>query len=271
MQLELVGCTGAGKSTLAKRIAATAQTQGVDLVLGDDFALSGMGARRLRPRWLRAIAVHVVAFWGCITKGWRHVQFIRFSYHVLRLSKIPRRQQWNQLRKVFKQLGRYEVIGCGRQRQTSVLVDEGTLHTAHNLFVHVGCHVNQDDVRKFAERVPLPDVVIYVREREDTLVERTLDRGHPRISDATSKSVAKFIRTAVQTFEQLYKHERIASRTLVIQDGMILSGPTELSTPEMKTVFEVLRKAIEEGTLSKRILDCKSSHSLRGNARLGNA
>ena len=156
MQLELVGCTGAGKSTLAKRIESAARAQSVDLALGDEFVLLRLGLRRMRARRLRAVAVHVVAFWGCLTRGWRHGAFIRIAYRVLCDPKIPRRRRWNQLRKVFKQLGRYEVIRCRRQSRTSVIVDEGTLHTAHNLFVHVACDVNQDYFRQFAERVPLP-------------------------------------------------------------------------------------------------------------------
>ena len=259
MQLELVGCTSAGKSTLAKRIAAAARAQGVDLTPGDEFVLNHPGLRHLRLRRLRAVAIHVVAFWGCLTKGWQHLQFIRFAYRVLRHSKIPQRQQWNQLRKVLKQLGRYEIIRSQKQSQTSVLVDEGTLHTAHNLFVHVAGEVNDDHIRQFAEWVPLPDVVIYLRECEDVLVERTLDRGHPRISNPTPQSVAEFVHQAVLTFDQLSRHERIAPRTLVIQDGMIVSEPTELSQAEMRPVLEVLRSAIETQAAPTNNLDLEST------------
>ena len=259
MQLELIGCTGAGKSTLAARIVDAARAEGIKLVLADEFALNQLGLRHLRTRWLRAVAVHVVAFWGCISRGSRHVRFIEYAYRVLHYSKIPRRQQWNQLRKVLKQLGRYEVIRCRRQSQTPVLVDEGTLHAAHNLFVHVANDFNNDHVRQFAERVPLPDIVIYVREREDVLIERTLDRRHPRIADPTPQSVAKFVRQAVLVFDQLSKHERVAPRTLVIQDGVIVSEPNELGNPELKNVMKVLRGAIATGTLPTNNLDCDST------------
>ena len=218
MQLELVGCTGAGKSTLAARVADVARAEGIELVLGDEYALKQLGLGHLRTKWLRAVLVHVLALWGCVSRGWRHRRFIKFASHVLRQTPIPRRQRWNQLRKVLKQLGRYEVIRSRRQAQTSVLVDEGTLHAAHNLFVHTACDLNPEHVRQFAELVPLPDIVIYLRQREEVLVERTLKRGHPRISDQTHQAVAKFVHEAVMAFDQLSKHERIAPRMLVVQE-----------------------------------------------------
>jgi len=244
MQLELIGCTGAGKSTLAARIAEAARAEGIDLELADEFTLNQLRLNHLRTKWLRAVAVHVVALWGCITKGWRHVKFIKFANFVLDDSKIPRRQQWNQLRKVLKQLGRYEVIRSYGQSHASVLVDEGTLHAAHNLFVHVACEFNSQHLQEFAEQVPLPDVVIYVRQTESMLVERTLHRGHSRISDPTPQSVANFIHRAVLAFDQLSRHQRIAPRMLVIENGAIVSELDEYSSSEMQDVLKVLRHAI---------------------------
>ena len=266
MQIELVGCTSAGKSTLAAQIGEAAGAEGIDLLLADEFALDQLGLGHLRKRWLRAVVIHVVAFWGCVSKGWRHVRFIKFSYRELRRTNISRRQQWNQLRKVLKQLGRYEVIRGSRQNQTPVLVDEGTLHAAHNLFIHVDFEFDSDRLQQFAEQVPLPDVVIYVRQCEEVLVERALQRGHPRISDPTRQSVAKFVHQAVQAFDQLAKHERIAPRMLEVQDGTILSAPMHLSTPQMQRALELLRGAIETGTLPTNNLDRETTPAAHSGA-----
>jgi thymidylate kinase len=145
-------------------------------------------------------------------------------------------------------------------------VDEGTLHAAHNLFIHVDFEFDNDQLQQFAERVPLPDVVIYVRQSEQVLVERTLKRGHPRIADPTRQSVAKFVHQAVLAFDQLAKHERIAPRTLEVQDGMIVSEPMELPTPQLKRTLEFLRSAIETGTLPTNELDCESTPAAHSGA-----
>ncbi len=265
MQLELVGCTGAGKSTLAARITEVARAEGIDFTLGDECALAKIGLRHLKSRLLRAVCVHFVAFWSCLANGRRHVQFVRFAHRVLTSAKIPRRQQWNQLRKVLKQLGRYEVIRSLGD-PTPVLVDEGTIHTAHNLFVHLAGTFNDELVGQFALQVPLPDLVIYVRSREDTLVGRTLDRGHPRIPNPTPQSVARFVRRAVVAFDRISTHERIAPRTVVIEDGVIVSEPNANGNPRMKNVLEVLRRAVQLVPPTAPTLHFKSVRAIHGQA-----
>lgn len=255
MQIELVGCTSAGKSTLAEKLTDAAGAQGVGLLHADEFALNQIGVGHLRKRSLRAVVTHLVAFWGCTIRGWRHREFILFAYRQLRHAHVSTWQRWNQLRKVLKQLGRYESIRSARRCQKPVLVDEGTLHAAHNLFVHVGYEFDESHLREFAERVPLPDVVIYVRQHEDVLVKRTLKRGHPRISKPTDDTIAQFVHQATLAFEQLSEHERIAPRMIVVQDGVIVSEPKHLATPQTRYAVELLHEAFETGTPSTSDLE----------------
>lgn len=265
MQLELVGCTGAGKSTLAARIMEVARAEGIDLWLADDFALDQLRLRQLKSRWARVLCVHFVALIGCVANGWRHVRFVWFTYRVLHSTNIPRRQQWNQLRKALKQLGRYDVVRSLGDH-APVLVDEGTIHVAHNIFVHVANTCSEEQVEQFALQVPLPDAVVYVRSREDALVERTLKRGHPRIPNPTPQSVARFVRQAVVAFDKLSRHERIAPRTLVIQDGVIVSEPCEHDNPQIKSVLEVVRRAVRPTTPTVETLQFESAPAIHGGA-----
>jgi hypothetical protein len=185
---------------------------------------------------------------------------------VLRAARIPRPRQWNQLRKVLKQLGRYDLVRRRCQERGTVLVDEGTIHAAHNLFVHVDREVNRDQLQDFAECVPLPDIVVYVRSREDTLVERTLERGHPRIPNPTPQVVASFVRQAVVTFDTLSRHKRIAPRTLVIEDGVVVSEPCENGNPQTKTVLDVIRRAVRPTTPTAGTLHFEPVSPIHGGA-----
>ena len=90
MQIELVGCTSAGKSTLVAQVTEAARAEGIDLLLADEFALDQLGLGHLRKRWLRAVVVHIVAFWGCVSKGWRHVRFVKFAYREAATHEIYR-------------------------------------------------------------------------------------------------------------------------------------------------------------------------------------
>ena len=196
MQLELVGCTGAGKSTLAANILKTAQADGFEIMLADDVALRQLGWCGTSPGRLRSVALHAAALIACVTDGWQYRDFIRSAHGVLRSAKIPLCQQCNQFRKVLKQLGRYELVRQRSQELRPILVDEGTVHAAHNLFVHVNREAADEELQSFAECVPLPDVVIYLKSGEEHLIERTLRRGHPRIRELTHQSVSSFVHQA---------------------------------------------------------------------------
>ena len=245
MQVELIGCTSAGKSTLTAALTAAACEEEIDFSLGDDVVLKHLGARSVRNKPVRAALLHAVASAGCFLFSWRHIGFMRLSHRVLKYSGIPLSQRLNQLRKVLKQLGRYEIVSRRHVEKEIVLVDEGTVHAAHNIFVHETGDPRGDDIQAFAEIVPLPDLLIYLSVAEETLIERTLRRGHPRITAAEREIHAKFVRRTVSTFDQLSQHERIASRLLIVRDGQIVSGSEIAKRRSMETVMQVLDRAIQ--------------------------
>jgi len=116
------------------------------------------------------------------------------------------------------------------------------VHGAHNLFVHGGHSVDRSRVTQFADEVPLPDLVIYLREDESTLTQRTMHRGHPRIDCTDAAAVKDFVRKAVETFEVLTAHDRIKSQTVVVQQGQIRQAPDDWLSPK----WHDLRITIEE-------------------------
>ena len=93
------------------------------------------------------------------------------------------------------------------------------LQAIHTLFVHA----NGDDydfknqLTDFLNRVPLPDAIVYLRQPESVLIERTLKRGHNRIhNEAAEQEVAAFIGQAVHIFEAIKHCPRFSNRLLVI-------------------------------------------------------
>lgn len=255
MQIEFIGCTSAGKSTLIKALAEIAREEKVDLVLENDFMLGQFGLGFLKATWWRAVMVHLVAINSCLFRLRRNRQFIRFATRILRHSGIPLRQQVNQFRLVLKQLGRYEIIRRRCPDDTIVIVDEGTVHTAHNLFVHVSNDLDASEVNEFASLVPLPDLVVYVSEREELLIDRVLERGHRRIAEPTREVVGKFVRRAVEMFDQLSKCERLCLRTALIREGFVDVFPDEDQDPRRRQ----LRRLVEIASGRSRELNARTT------------
>lgn len=246
MQVELIGATGSGKSTLADDLCVVACADGRPLMLGSDFLLKVICFCRIRNKVLRAVLLHVVAAFGCCL-GWRkYWRFIAFCWGQLHRPPISRWHRWNQFRKVLKQLGCFVVVArdkCNTKRL--VIVDEGTVHAAHNVFVHVGTKASQRDLSMFADTVPLPDVIVCVCEKEELVVERTIGRGHPRIpTSASRETVVEFVREASDAFQHLAMHNRIASRTIIV-DGLEIITPSDpCNVEQVNVVRDVLCLAL---------------------------
>jgi hypothetical protein len=245
-QVELIGCTSSGKTTLASSIADAARAEGMELILGDDVVMRRLGTHRVSSPQGRAAVVHIVTLMEVMKHRGKHRDFLSAARRSLHAVALPRVIRWHQFRKVLKQLGRYELIQRTAQECPLVLVDEGTVQSAHNLFVHVGYACDEAHLRQFAECVPLPDLVVYVGLSENDLIERTLRRGHRRISCPTRATVQRFVSEALRTFDNITRHPRIADRTMVIRDGVIVRKPTACELPAMKTTIDVISRALQK-------------------------
>lgn len=224
MQIELIGCTGAGKSTLARDLLHACRARGVDAMLSDDFVLEQAGLRHVRGQLVRTLLVDLLALLECLL-SW---QKYRMCYLLMMrtVTTLPRDVGWferlNIARNVLKKIGSYEIARRRATPDRVILVDEGTLHTAHYLFVHRTLEPSVHGVAALAALIPLPDIAIYVATNTSLLISRTLERGHKRIHTPTYDEVERFITRAVRVFEMLTRHPSVQSRLLVVNDSQVV-------------------------------------------------
>jgi thymidylate kinase len=219
MQIELIGCTGAGKSTLAEGILQACRERGIDIRLGDDFVLGQVGLGWAKGRLLRKLVLNLAALSAYLATWRAHLEIYRFAARVLSELPIGRLAKIDILRNVMKRVGIYEIIRSHSTEQQIILLDEGVLQAAHYLFVHVSARVEPDHVSAFAGLIPLPDVIVYLRQPESLLVDRTMRRGHKRIPDLSISNTTRFVRRAVATFDRLAQYPAVEDRLLVIDGG----------------------------------------------------
>lgn len=117
----------------------------------------------------------------------------------------------------MRKIGTYEIVKRFNHNRI-ILVDEGTVLSAHLLFVYTSAVYSQEDIEKFASLVPLPELVVYVQAPVDSLVQRTLRRsGTPR--ELRSKNqilVEKYVSRASEMFDRLTETKRIRDRVLIV-------------------------------------------------------
>ncbi|HZD10469.1 MAG TPA: hypothetical protein VE553_03935, partial [Candidatus Binatia bacterium] len=118
-----------------------------------------------------------------------------------------------------------QIVRDRRGEKQIVLYDEGPLHNAHNLFVHLSSEPQLDAIHRFVRLTPLPDLVVYVKEAEPVLIERIIKRGHRRIADLSAENVARFVRRATATFDELVQDPAVQRRLMVVAAGQQAALP----------------------------------------------
>jgi thymidylate kinase len=219
MHIELIGSTSAGKTTLAKKMVEAGKNNGVSVSLSDDFMLEQLNLSWVRNEFMRRRLVEATAFAICLMSLARHKDFFRFVVREGRSYPGSWFYKLNRIRNVLRKIGIFEFISRRAGSQQIILADnEGILQGVHNLFVHQNSQADLDKIARYAELVPMPDVILYLQQEEDVLISRTLGRGHARVAASSPDYVMHFIRQAVAVFDELINVPRIRERLLIV-DG----------------------------------------------------
>ncbi|MCE7981961.1 MAG: hypothetical protein DYG89_12265 [Caldilinea sp. CFX5] len=218
MQVELIGCTSAGKSTLTQRMLNRAHTAGIKLSTSYDFVLAHYGLGWVKPHAMRMALLNNLALWRCLQSAGCHWGLLRFVFGVLRTlpPAISRGERLKIARITLRNLGIHEIIAQANDPDLVILADEGALQVVHYLFVHVQTPPALDQLSAYLQRAPRPDLVLYYRQPATVLIERTLRRGHKRIPERSQEKVERFIGHARQVFETVVAEPAIRQRTLIV-------------------------------------------------------
>lgn len=244
MIIEFIGSTGAGKTTLIQHILRSCQQDGMKAMVGTDFVLQQSRLNGIKNQRVRVILINLLALFAALAAWRNNIAFYRFLLRVIRQlpGTVPRLEKILLTKNILKRIGIYETIRRHGAAQQVYLVDEGTLHVAHSLFVQLASEANRHDLATFARLVPLPDVVVYVQQDEAVLIERTLARGHQRVPDHSATAVAYFIKQAVNVFDTLVQYPAIAGR-LLVADGaqQLVTGPRYAKQPLLIKISQLVQ------------------------------
>lgn len=168
MIVEFVGSTGAGKTTLASEVQRRLAKQ-AQVVTSFDLVADLLGLRRVTSPTIRNLFQDVVGLPFFIDSLYKHRTFVVFALKTLARHRSYTFLTVNYLRSIVRKLGTYEIIKRYNHDRI-VLVDEGTVLSAHLLFVYTSIIYSQEDIEKFASLVPLPELVVYVEAPVSSLV-----------------------------------------------------------------------------------------------------
>jgi hypothetical protein len=200
--IEWVGCSGTGKSTLHKEVYSILLASGIDarkpleIFLGRTFSKFFIN-ERLQNLFLDFLVLPWTVF--SVAK---HRHFLKYCLEILQRDYSSFKIKLKLLRSILRKMGLHVFINSFDNAKQPVLIDEGTVHIAHLLFANGDkVNVSPNDIKKFCELVPIPDLIIHIMASETEILARTLNRKDKPISDISPASLKRFIALGYDIFK----------------------------------------------------------------------
>jgi hypothetical protein len=187
---------------------------------------------------------------------WRkYRQFCRFAVRVSMQAPGSWLYKMSVARIVLRKIGIYEIVHRRSSEQQVILLDnEGVLQASHTLFVHSRVRLSSIDLSSFVSLASLPDVVVYLRQPHAVLLERTLARGHNRLSDHSYATVDSFVKQAVEMFDELQRHPALASRLLVINgEQKTLAPRAPLDDSRLAMASKIIAASLDDTAIDNTL------------------
>ncbi len=233
MIVEFIGSTGAGKTTLIEEVQRSLARK-VEVVSAFDLVAERWGLQGVTNPTARNIIQELVGFPFFLRSMNRHKEFVGFTLKLLARQANFTVFTINNLRSLERKIGVYEAIkrnGCDQ----IILVDEGTVLSAHNVFVYTSAIYTQEEIAKFASLVPLPDIIVYIKVPVDILIQRSLLRDDPprEMKSKNPALIEKYTTRAVAIFEQLVEAEHIQHHLLTVENPDCIGGKVDTVVDEI--------------------------------------
>ena len=248
MIIELIGCTGVGKSTLVNRLLHSLRENGIIASTGDQFILKQVKLNWIKIYPIRTLLVDLFTFLACIKTYRKNNDFYRLVFKIIHQlpASISLFEKMNIMRNTFKKLGSYEIVRYRNSRQQTVVFDEGTIHSAHYLFVHTSVSPPFEHISRFLQLIPFPDTIIYLQKDEELLIERAISRKHKRLNDLTYQTAKVFIANAIRTFSKIEIHPAIIARLILVNhDGEVKPASASNLSLSQHKIFELIHEAYQ--------------------------
>jgi thymidylate kinase len=219
MIVEFAGCTGAGKTTLTREVYRRLAKH-VRVTTSYELAAGLVGLGPVTNPTLRNLVQDLVGLPFFLGGLVRHRAFVAYAFKALGRQSSSLLLTANYVRSIARRIGMYE-IGRRAPPDRIILVDEGTVLSAHLLFVFGRNEPSQEEIEAFAALVPLPDMIVTIRAPAESLVQRALQRAdRPReMRSKDEMEVEAYLSRAVALFDRLTKAGPLRERVLVVDNA----------------------------------------------------
>lgn len=249
MIVEFTGCTGSGKTTISQLVIEKLVESGLEVVPVHSrcFNYKWSPFRGIGNQTVQNFILDVKALVQILKHIKEEIPLLKFFISVLSRYGGGRAERINLFRSVCRKIGvNRNIINSGLSANKIVIIDEGMVHSLHNLFVHRDIEPDLDRIREFSRLVPMPDIIVYVRSPLDMLIERARKRTD-LTRRAKGRKLDKFIENADRAFEEFMEIKKIKERVLFLYNNSGREANEDLSR---KAVEYILGKVNMAGGIS---------------------
>jgi thymidylate kinase len=218
MLIEFTGSSGSGKTTIARKVVEGLRKRGLTII---SFPMERFLWIRLASRpSLQNLVMDIIALCWIFRCFGENMVLLKESLRVLARQHVPffgRSGFLNIGRGVVRKIGLYRLTTSKKFQNQIVIVDEGISHIVHNIFVHPNISPNQDSIETFAQLLPCPDALVYVRSPLVQLIKRTEVRKDPP-RKLHNKNLFCYLNNANVTFQSFMAIYSKQNRSLFIDN-----------------------------------------------------
>lgn len=246
MVVEFIGSTGAGKTTVIDKVYHhLKKTNRVTTSI--ELALEMLGLKGLKNPTLQNLAMEFISLPVFIFTLYKHRNFLQHTIKIFWRTTGFSIQTIHNLRSLVRKVGMYEISKLTGRYQF-ILVDEGPILAAH-MFVPAGNTYTSEEIKRFSELLPLPDLIVYTRASVDVIIERTLGRTDPprEVKINNSAEMEAYIKRTVSLFDQLTQAENLQHRLLIVES-------INSADPSFEKIIESINQEILDRSLQQNKL-----------------
>ncbi len=238
MFVEFIGCSGAGKTTLAKNTLVRLADCGVRAADSQDLVAQSTRTAWVKNDSMRNLLQSIVLAPSPVELGVNHRRLLSFAVRIITRDAESPLDWCSRTRSTLRLIASHRMLLTRRTSELVVLVDEGLLNAAHNLFVYASRGPRLREVRSFASMVSVPDMIVHVRVPLDVALVRTMRRPDPPIRTRSPRHLEAFLRHGQQVFEMLAQTDPWRDRVLSVSS--VADAPADTAAV-VRQIVELIR------------------------------